>query len=67
MGICLKGDIIARLGIEPAYYDVIVQHFSYYATRTPLAKNLRILGVNFFSLEQHLELKEVYKAKVPRE
>ena len=33
-GICLKGNVIARLGFELAYYDSVVYRYNHYTTRT---------------------------------
>ena len=33
-GICPKGNVIARLMFEPAYYDFTVQHFNHYLTQS---------------------------------
>ena len=38
--ISLKVNVIERLEFELAYYNVAVQHVSYYITRTPLSKYL---------------------------
>ena len=34
-GICLKVNVIARLGFELAYYDPAIQRFDHYTMRTP--------------------------------
>ena len=44
-GISPKMNVTARLGLELAYYDVLIQYFSHDTTETPTVHKVKIMMI----------------------